>query len=57
MDLWSANLSGIESWKSIASIQGANILHVESPPEGFRAWALEKGAVEMDPDMWKKSVK
>nr|VFK13479.1 MAG: Pentapeptide repeat-containing protein [Candidatus Kentron sp. LPFa] len=55
-NLWGANLSGIRNWKNIALMKGANILRIESPPEGFRAWALERGAVEMDPDMWKRSI-
>nr|VFJ90845.1 MAG: Pentapeptide repeat-containing protein [Candidatus Kentron sp. H]VFJ91873.1 MAG: Pentapeptide repeat-containing protein [Candidatus Kentron sp. H]VFJ98533.1 MAG: Pentapeptide repeat-containing protein [Candidatus Kentron sp. H] len=53
-DLTGAGLGGglsgeIENWQAIVSIEGANILGVEDAPEGFRAWALEKGAVEMAP--------
>nr|VFK58021.1 MAG: Pentapeptide repeat-containing protein [Candidatus Kentron sp. TUN] len=57
MDLWGANLSDIKNWKNIVSIKGSNILGIKSPPEGFREWALKKGAVEMDPDMWKRFIK
>nr|VFJ57782.1 MAG: Pentapeptide repeat-containing protein [Candidatus Kentron sp. FW] len=56
-DLWETNFSDVKNWKEIESIKGANILRLESPPEGFREWALEHGAVEMFPDMWKKYKK
>nr|VFK64647.1 MAG: hypothetical protein BECKTC1821F_GA0114240_11371 [Candidatus Kentron sp. TC] len=46
---------GIKNWREIESIEGTNIFEVKFPPEGFRAWALEKGAVEMEPEEWKLS--
>nr|VFK78032.1 MAG: Pentapeptide repeat-containing protein [Candidatus Kentron sp. SD] len=57
-----ANLSGarlggilgkIKNWREIASIEDANIHGVIDAPEGFRAWALKNGAVEMAPEEWK----
>lgn len=56
-----ANLSGarlggvygdIRGWKDINSIWNANIFGVRDPPKGFREWALENGAVEMEPAGW-----
>nr|VFK05341.1 MAG: hypothetical protein BECKH772B_GA0070898_105711 [Candidatus Kentron sp. H]VFK05922.1 MAG: hypothetical protein BECKH772A_GA0070896_106001 [Candidatus Kentron sp. H]VFK09325.1 MAG: hypothetical protein BECKH772C_GA0070978_105971 [Candidatus Kentron sp. H] len=39
----------IRNWQAIAFIRDANILGIEGAPEGFRAWALENGAVEREP--------
>jgi hypothetical protein len=44
-DLRSANLSGV-TWADITSIKSANIAGVKGAPEGFREWALAKGAIE-----------
>nr|VFJ87731.1 MAG: Pentapeptide repeat-containing protein [Candidatus Kentron sp. LFY] len=55
-DLWGADLSGMSHWEYIASIEGANIRRIQSPPEGFREWALQQGAVEMDPDAWRRFI-
>nr|VFK29092.1 MAG: Uncharacterized protein YjbI, contains pentapeptide repeats [Candidatus Kentron sp. MB]VFK74671.1 MAG: Uncharacterized protein YjbI, contains pentapeptide repeats [Candidatus Kentron sp. MB] len=51
-NLFETQLGGIKGWKAIASIRGANILGVKEAPEGFRAWALENGAVEMTLEEW-----
>nr|VFK21116.1 MAG: Pentapeptide repeat-containing protein [Candidatus Kentron sp. LPFa]VFK34993.1 MAG: Pentapeptide repeat-containing protein [Candidatus Kentron sp. LPFa] len=60
-----ANLSGavlggvwgeIRNWQQIVSIENANILGVQGAPKGFRAWALENGAVELAPAAWKAFV-
>ena len=42
----------IENWQAIQSIKAANILGVKEAPEGFQEWALEKGAVELEPAAW-----
>jgi hypothetical protein len=44
-DLRDANL-GNARWREIADVQGANIAGMQNVPEGFRAWALQHGAVE-----------
>jgi hypothetical protein len=44
-DLWRANFNGAR-WRDIANIQGANLGGMKDAPEGFRAWALQHGAVE-----------
>lgn len=46
-DLRSANLSGVR-WAGITSIKSANIAGVKDAPEGFRQWALGKGAIEIE---------
>ena len=55
--LWGADLSGarlldIENWREIRDIEAANLLGIREAPEGFRAWAREQGAVEMEPAAW-----
>nr|VFJ87100.1 MAG: Pentapeptide repeat-containing protein [Candidatus Kentron sp. LFY] len=60
--LWKTNLSGadlrdIKNRQAIASIDGANILGIKDAPLGFQAWALENGAVEMEPVAWKAFLK
>jgi len=53
-DLRNADLSGIANWKSIKSIQLANILNCTDAPAGFRDWALANGAGEYaTDDEWK----
>jgi len=44
-DLRKADLKGVE-WRRIGSIKGANIADARNPPEGFRVWALSRGAVD-----------
>lgn len=44
-DLRNTNLSNFR-WRDIAAIKSANIASVQNAPEGFRAWALQNGAVE-----------
>lgn len=46
IDLRNANLQSID-WQHIASIKGANIAGVKNAPEGFVAWALKNGAVQI----------
>jgi pentapeptide repeat protein len=48
-DLRRTNLNGAR-WRDIANMQGANIGGMQNMPEGFRAWALQHGAVESDGD-------
>jgi len=43
-----ADLRGAD-WARIAKIKGANIAGVKSVPEGFAAWALKDGAVQIPP--------
>nr|VFK20201.1 MAG: hypothetical protein BECKLPF1236A_GA0070988_102522 [Candidatus Kentron sp. LPFa]VFK34651.1 MAG: hypothetical protein BECKLPF1236C_GA0070990_102881 [Candidatus Kentron sp. LPFa] len=45
-------LGEIKNWQEIASLEDANIHGVIDAPEGFRAWALKNGAVEMAPEEW-----
>ena len=47
-----ANLEGLRNWKQIKNIRRANISEVVNPPEGFREWALENGALETPPEIW-----
>ena len=44
-DLRRTDLQGAH-WRDIAGIKGANIGGMKGLPEGFRAWALQHGAVE-----------
>jgi hypothetical protein len=45
-DLRRADLRELRDWRSIRSIQGANIHGLLNPPEGFIAWAKANGAVD-----------
>jgi uncharacterized protein YjbI with pentapeptide repeats len=45
-DLRGARLHFIKNWDKIETIKLANIAGVVGAPDGFREWALEKGAVE-----------
>ena len=45
-DLGNADLSGIK-WQKITSIKKTNLAGVKNPPEGFLAWALHNGAVQL----------
>ena len=49
VDLRTANLARI-SWKGISSVKGANLYAVKNAPEGFLAWALQRGAISQNPD-------
>jgi uncharacterized protein YjbI with pentapeptide repeats len=56
-DLRHANLAGIINWKSIQSIEMANILGCTNPPDGFVNWALARGAVQIaSDDDWEKRI-
>ena len=45
-DLGNADLGGIK-WQQIKSIRKANLAGVKNAPEGFLAWALRNGAVQL----------
>jgi hypothetical protein len=47
-DLRNTNLANIR-WSDTVNIKAANIAGVRNAPDGFRAWALRKGAVEQSP--------
>ena len=53
VDLTYSHLEGIRSWETV-SFSNCNIWYVQNAPEGFREWALWNGAVEMDPEEWKR---
>jgi hypothetical protein len=56
-DLRSANLRAIANWKSIKSMEMANILGCTNPPDGFVDWALAHGAVQIaSDDDWDKRI-
>ena len=44
-DLRDTDLANV-SWRAIASVRSANIAGIKNAPDGFRAWALQNGAVE-----------
>ena len=44
-DLRDTDLANVH-WRDVAKIDSANIAGVRNAPEGFRAWALQNGAVE-----------
>jgi len=46
-DLGNADLSGIE-WQHIKSVKKTNLAGVKNAPEGFLAWALKNGAVQLE---------
>jgi hypothetical protein len=48
-DLRKTNLANIR-WRGIAGIRSANIAGAQNAPDGFRAWALQNGAVEHETD-------
>src|ERR1700678_3052563 len=48
-DLRRTDLNGAR-WRDIANIKGANIGGMTNLPDGFRAWALQHGAVETPGD-------
>jgi uncharacterized protein YjbI with pentapeptide repeats len=49
-DLRGADLSGVVDWKSIASMKLADIHGVQHAPDGFVAWAISRGAVDIASD-------
>ena len=49
-DLRDADLSGIR-WEKIENVSGANIAGVKNAPGGFVAWALQRGAVQIQSDV------
>jgi uncharacterized protein YjbI with pentapeptide repeats len=41
-----ANMAGVQNWKKISSLTGANVRNIKNPPDGFLDWAIrEKGAI------------
>jgi len=50
VNLQQANLKEIRNWRNIWSVKYANIYDVNDHPEGFKKWAKEKGAVEIEND-------
>jgi hypothetical protein len=51
-DLTSSRLADSLNWNKIY-VDRANINSLENAPPGFRDWALDQHAVEMDPPAWK----
>lgn len=49
VDLRHADMSGIR-WQQIGNLRGANIFAVRNAPEGFVAWAVKQGAVQIESD-------
>ena len=49
VDLRQADLNGIR-WQQIRSLSGANIYAVRNAPQGFVAWAMQRGAVQIESD-------
>tara|TARA_R110001592_G_scaffold133960_5_gene349504 strand:+ start:341 stop:868 length:528 start_codon:yes stop_codon:yes gene_type:complete len=43
-----ANISDVIGWQEIQDISDCNIIEIENAPEGFREWALARGAVEIE---------
>jgi uncharacterized protein YjbI with pentapeptide repeats len=48
-DLRFVNLAGVR-WHDLNSLKNANIYGVKNAPEGFLAWALQHGAVQLESD-------
>jgi hypothetical protein len=48
-DLTDANLANFR-WRNIANVKNANLFGVKNPPEGFIAWAKQRGAVQTQSD-------
>ena len=48
-DLSQADLANIK-WSGIGALQGANVFGAKNAPQGFVAYALKHGAVQIDPD-------
>jgi uncharacterized protein YjbI with pentapeptide repeats len=48
-DLRKTNLLNL-NWRDIRSLKMANIYGVKNAPDGFVAWAVQKGAVEIESD-------
>jgi uncharacterized protein YjbI with pentapeptide repeats len=46
VNLENADLSGLVGWKKIKSIDNTNIANLRGAPEGFKQWALSRGAIE-----------
>ncbi len=49
-DLTNADLTGVANWQSIAGMNKANIHALRGAPDGFAAWALAHGAIDMVSD-------
>lgn len=46
VNLEGANLGGLIGWEHIQSIDGTNIAGIVDAPDGFKDWALAKGAID-----------
>ena len=46
VDLRGADLTDLREWQAIRSVSYLNAEDIRNPPEGFREWALERGAVD-----------
>tara|TARA_R110002012_G_scaffold300131_1_gene499655 strand:- start:10548 stop:11756 length:1209 start_codon:yes stop_codon:yes gene_type:complete len=56
-DLRGADIRDIKNWYGM-KVTNTNIAKVQNMPEGFREWALENGAVELEDDLdWNNFVK
>jgi len=49
-DLSGVDLEGIRNWKTIKGLGKANIYGITNAPQGFEAWATNKGAIEVKSD-------
>jgi Pentapeptide repeats (8 copies) len=57
-DLRGADLANAADWKSIASLQMADIHGIQHAPDGFAAWAIGKGAVDIASDEdWAQAIR
>ena len=54
VNLIDSDLKDVLFWSNIRNLRLANIANVKNPPDGFREWALQMGAVEMDFGKWKE---
>jgi uncharacterized protein YjbI with pentapeptide repeats len=48
-DLRRANLANLQ-WSGVRELKGANIFGVKNAPEGFIAYALKHGAIQVEAD-------
>lgn len=47
-DLRGADLAGVRGWQAIASISYAHLEGIRNAPDGFLAWAVERGAIAVE---------
>ena len=46
-DLRNTNLANVK-WRDVQNLRGANLFGIKNAPEGFVAWALKHGAVQVE---------